>query len=149
MRAQSGLHIDPGTLAASPGERQLEIAVPYTEWALAEAVLQRAATLAAGLNLRVRLVAVHSVPYAASFGCPAAVHAHLVEQLVDLASRCPFPVEPQVIMARGWVEGFTFALDQESTVLVGTRKHFWRTREESLARGLARSGHNVALIHVQ
>ena len=88
MRTQAGLHIDPGALAAGPGERELEVVVPYTEWALADATLQRAAVLAAGLNVRVRLVAVHSVPYAASFGCPAAVHAHLVEQLVDLASRC-------------------------------------------------------------
>jgi len=116
---------------------------------LADAVLQRTAVLAGGLNVRVRLVAVHSVPYAVSFGCPAAVHAHLVEQLVDLASRCPFPVEPQVVMARGWVEGFEYAMHPDSTVLVGTRKHFWRTREESLARDLARGGHNVALIHVQ
>ncbi|MFZ0935374.1 MAG: hypothetical protein WB579_07860 [Bryobacteraceae bacterium] len=149
MRTQGELHIDPGALEAGAGERELEIVVPYTEWALADAVLQRAAVLAAGLSVRVRLVAVHSVPYAASFGCPAAVHAHLVEQLVDLASRCQFPVEPQVVMARGWVEGFQYVLNHESTVLVGTRKHFWRTREESLARDLARDGHNVALIHVE
>lgn len=149
MRTQGELHIDPGALDAGPGERELEIVVPYTEWALADAVLQRAAVLAAGLNVRVRLVAVHSVPYAASFGCPAAVHAHLVEQLVDLASRCLFSVEPQVVMSRGWVEGFKFALHPESTVLVGTRKRFWRTREESLARDLARGGHNVELIYVK
>jgi len=149
MRTQGALHIDPGTLEAAPGESQLEIVVPYTEWALADAVLRRAAVLAAGLNVRVRLVAVHSVPYASPYGLPAAVHAHLVEQLVDLASHCPFAVEPQVIMAHGWAEGFEFAMRPESTVLVGTRKHFWRTREESLARNLARAGHNVALIHVQ
>ena len=149
MRTQAGLHIDPGALAAGPGARELEVVVPYTEWALAEATLQRAAVLAAGLNVRVRLVAVHSVPYAVSFGCPAAVHAHLVEQLVDLASRCQFPVEPQVVMARGWVEGFQYALHPDSTVLVGTRKHFWRTREESLARDLERDGHSVVLIHVE
>jgi hypothetical protein len=149
MRTQGGLHIDPGALEAGAGARELEIVVPYTEWALAEAVLQRAAVLAAGLNVRVRLVAVHSVPYAVSFGCPAMVHAHLVEQLVDLASRCRFPVEPQVVMARDWVEGFEYAMRPDSTVLVGARKHFWRTREESLARDLARGGHNVALIHIE
>jgi hypothetical protein len=149
MRTQGGLHIDPETLDAAAGERGLEIVVPYTEWALADAVLRRAAVLAAGLNVRVRLLAVHSVPYAASFGCPAAEHAHLVEQLVDLASRCPFPVEPEVVMAHGWVEGFEYALHHDSTILVGTRQRFWRTREESLARDLARDGHNVALIHVE
>jgi len=148
MRTQGELHIDPGTLEADPGERQLEIVVPYTEWAVTTAVLKRAAALTAGFSVRIRVVAVHSIPYAASFGCPAAVHAHLVEQLVDLASQCQFAVQPQVVMARGWVQGFQYALRPESTVLLGTRKHFWRTREESLARDLARDGHNVALIHV-
>jgi hypothetical protein len=149
MRTQGELHIDPGALEAGPGECELELVVPYTEWAVTHAVLERAAALTAGLKVRVKLVAVHSVPYAASFGCPTAVHAHLVEQLVDLASQCPFTVEPQVVMARGWVEGFQFVMNPESTVLLGTRKHFWRTREESLARDLARGGHNVALIHVR
>jgi len=149
MRTQGELHIDPGALQAGAEDRHLEVVVPYTEWAVAEAVLQRTAALAAGLDVRVRLVAVHTVPYAATFGCPAAVHAHLVEQLTDLASRSPLTIEPQVVLSRGWVEGFEFAIRPESTVLVGTRKHFWRTREESLARDLARGGHNVALIHVE
>jgi hypothetical protein len=149
MRTQGWLHIDPGTLEAGPEERAMEIVVPYTEPALAGAVLRQVAALSAGLNVRVRLVAVHSVPYAAPFGCPVAEHAHLVGQLVDLASKCPFPVEPEVVMARGWVDGFQYALHPDSTILVGTRKHFWRTREESLARDLARDGHNVALIHVE
>ena len=56
MRTQAGLHIDPGALEAGPGARELEVVVPYTEWALADATLQRAAVLAAGLNVRVRLV---------------------------------------------------------------------------------------------
>ncbi|MGO9228315.1 MAG: hypothetical protein ACLQKA_03755 [Bryobacteraceae bacterium] len=149
MRTQGGLNIDPDTLDAGPGERELEIVVPYTEWALADAVLRRAAVLAAGLNVRVRLLAVHSVAYAAPSACPATEHAHLVEQLVDLASRCPIPVEPEVVLAHGWVEGFEYALRHQATILVGTREHFWRTREENLARELARGGHNVALIHVE
>ena len=148
-RTQGGLHIDPGKLESAPGEGELEIVVPYTEWELADAVLRRTAVLAAGLNVRVRLLAVHSVPYAVPFDCPAVEHAHLVAQLIRLAARCPFPVEPEVVMARGWVEGFQFALRHQSTILVGTREHFWRTREESLARDLAGDGHNVALIHVE
>jgi len=148
MRTQGLLNIDPGILEAVPGQSQLEVVVPYTEWAVTRAVLDRVAALAAGLNFKVRLVAVHSIPYAASFGCPASVHAHLVEQLVELASLCCFTVEPQVVLARGWEDGFRYALPPESTVLVGTRKHFWRTREEGLARDLAGGGHRVALIHV-
>ena len=149
MRTRGGLQIDPGSLEAARGDGELQLVVAYTERELAGAVLRRAVTLAAGLNVRLRLLAIHTVPYAAPYGCPAAEHAHLVGRLMELASECAFPVEPEVIMAHGWLEGFEYAVNRESTVLMGTRKHFWRTREESLARDLARDGHNVALIHLE
>ena len=41
------------------------------------------------------------------------------------------PVTPQVVLARGREEGFRYVLKPESTVLVGTRKHLWRTAEET------------------
>ena len=128
---------------------EIEIVVPYTEWAVTRAVLDRVVGLTAGLNVAITLVAVHTIPYPATFGCPTAVHAHLVEQLVDLASRCPLPVNPQVVLARSREEGFRHVLRPESTVLVGSRKHWWRSNEESLARSLARDGHKVALLHVE
>jgi hypothetical protein len=149
MRTRGVLQIDPGELEAARGKGELQLVVAYTDWELADAVLRRAVALAAGLNVRVRLLAIHTVPYAAPYGCPAAQHAHLVGRLMELASQCPFPVEPEVIMAHGWLEGFEYAVGRESTVLVGTRKHFWRTREESLARDLDRDGYHVALIPVE
>ena len=127
----------------------MEIVVPYTEWSVTDAHLRRARELTGGLNAHVTLVAVHTVPYPATFGCPTAVHAHLVEQLVDLASRCPLPVTPHVVLARGRDEGFQYVLQPEATVLVGSRKRPWRTAEERLARTLARDGHKVVLLHVQ
>jgi hypothetical protein len=126
----------------------MEIVVPYTEWSVTQALLKRLVELTAGLNARVTLVAIHTVPYPATFGCPTSVHAHLVEQLVDLASHCPIPVTPQVVLARGREEGFQFILQPDATVLVGSRKRFWRTDEEKLARTLARSGVKVVLVHV-
>lgn len=126
----------------------MEIVVPFTEWSVTSEVLQRAVGLSAGLNVKIHLVAVHTTPYPATLGCPALVHAHLVEQLVDLAGRCPMPVNPEVVLARYWDEGFRFAMKPQSTVLIGTRSHFWRTHEEKLARALAREGHQVALLHI-
>ena len=100
MHTSGKLQIDPGTLeSAGPGE-EIEIVVPYTEWSLGEAVLKRAALLTAGLNATIRLIAVHSLPYPLPFRCPASVHAQLVEQLVDLASRSPLRVDAQVVLAR-------------------------------------------------
>jgi hypothetical protein len=149
METRDRLRIDPGSLETDGYVEELDVVVPYTEWSVTDALLKRAVALTAGLNARLTLVAVHTVPYPASFGCPSAVHAYLVEQLVDLASRCPLPVNPQVVLARGRTEGFAYVLKPESIVLLGARKHWWRTEEEKLARSLARDGHKVVLLHVE
>ena len=149
MEIRDRLRIDPGSLETDGFAGELDVVVPYTEWSVTDALLKRAVALIAGLNAKLTLVAVHTVPYAAPFGCPAAVHAHLVEQLVDLASRCPVPVNPQVVLARGRSEGFSYVLKPQSIVLLGARKHWWRTEEERLARTLARNGHKVVLLHVE
>lgn len=141
--------IDPGRLTEGRADDDLEVVVPYTGPETTAAALERAVTLTAGLNARVLLVAVHTLPYPQPFVCPTLVHAHLVEQLVDLASLCPLRVQPQVILARDLEEGFRFALKPSSTVLVATHRHFWRTPEERLARSLARDGHKVALMHIE
>ena len=149
METSDRHRIYPGSLEADGFAGELDVVVPYTEWSVTDALLKRAVALTAGLNARLTLVAVHTVPYPATFECPAAVHAYLVEQLVDLASRCPVPVNPQVVLARGRTEGFCHVLKPESIVLLGARKHWWRTQEEKLARGLARDGHKVVLLHVE
>jgi hypothetical protein len=143
------LRIDPGSIPAAGAGQDLEIVVPLTEWSVTLAVLGRVPVLTAGLNAHVKLVAVHTAPYQAPFYCPTLVHAHLVQQVVDLASQCDLPVEPQVVLARSREDGFRHVLTERSTVLLGARKHWWRTPEESLARLLAREGYRVALLHVE
>lgn len=148
MLLSGRLWIDPTVLECA-GAAELEIVVPYAEWSLTEAVLRRSAALTAGLNVRIKLVAVHTSPYPAPLACPALVHAKLVEQMVDLAGQCPFPVEPQVVLARYWDEGFRYVMKPGSIVLIGTRNRPWRTHEEKLAQLLAREGHQVALVHIE
>src|ERR1700692_189156 len=142
MQTHGELRIDPPSIETGGQCGVIEIVVPFTEWAVTEAVMKRAAAFPASLNASLLLIAVHTVPYPLSFGCPALVHAHLVDQLIDLASRCPPPVNPQVVLARGCEEGFRHALRPESTVLLGTRRRFWKTSEERLAVALARDGHH-------
>ena len=149
MNTQDRLRIDPGSLQTDTCAGELDVVVPYTEWSVTDALLQRAAVLTSGLNARLTLVAVQTVPYAAPYGCPSAVRAHLVERLADLARRCPVPVNPRLVLARGRAEGFGCLLKPDSIVLLGARKRWWRTREEKLARGLARDGHKVVLLHVE
>lgn len=142
------LRIDPGRIPSPEAGDELEIVVPFTEWSLTREVLRRSPVLTAGLAARIKLVAVHTLPYQDAFYCPSLVHAHLVQQLMDLAAGCDLPVEPLVVLARSREEGFHHVLNSHSTVLLGSRKHFWRTPEESLARQLAREGWRVALLHI-
>ncbi|HEY4974836.1 MAG TPA: hypothetical protein VII41_14585, partial [Steroidobacteraceae bacterium] len=56
---------------------------------------------------------------------------------------------PHVVLARSREEGFRYALRPDSTVLVASHRHFWRTSEERLARTLVADGHKVALLHIE
>jgi hypothetical protein len=148
MNSRGEVRLDPSAIEAGDDGSEIELVVTHTEWSTTVAVLKRAAELISGLNAKVVLLAVHTVPFPASFASATASHAHLVGQLVDLATQCPIPVTPQVVLARGREEGFRYMLKPESIVLVGTRKHLWQTPEEHLARALAHAGHKVALLHV-
>jgi hypothetical protein len=148
MKTSGSLRIDPGCLDTERAGGELEIVIPYTEPSVTAEVLRRVPALAGGLNAQIALIAVHTLPYPLPFVCPALVHAHLVEQLTDLAGRCALPVHPQVVLARDRSEGFRYVLKPSSTVLVGSRKHLWRTQEEKLARSLAHDGHKVVLVHI-
>jgi hypothetical protein len=149
MQTRGELRIDPGQLGTDAFSGELELVVPYTDRDIARALLHKAVLLTAGLQARIVLVAVHSVPFPADFRCPASTHAFLVNQLTELAADCPLPVIPQVVLARSRDEGFRYALRRESTVLVGTHRRFWRTSEERLARKLLADGHKVALLHIE
>jgi len=142
------LHIDPIDLAGDTFAGEIELVVFFTEPQATREVLERAQTLTAGLNARVLLLAVHALPYPSPFVCPTATHAFLVDQLLELSSNCPLPVASQVVLARSREEGFRHVLRSESTILLGTHRHVWRTAEERLARMLVADGHKVILLHV-
>jgi hypothetical protein len=148
METRGEFRIDPGSLTEGGAEGELEVVIPYTGPSTTAAALESAATLTAGLNAQVLLIAVHTLPYPLPFVCPALVHAYLVEQLTELASQSRLPIHPQVVLSRDRDEGFRYALKPGSTVLVAAHRHFWRTQEEKLARSLARDGHKVALVHI-
>jgi hypothetical protein len=139
---------NPGCLTAGEAGGELELVIPYTGPETTAVALERAATLTAGLDARVLLVAVHTLPYPVPFVCPSLVHAHLVEQLMELASHCALDVQPQVVLARDRMEGFRYALKPGSTVLMAARRQIFRTQEEKLARALAQEGHTVALLRI-
>ncbi len=148
MLTRGELQIDPGKLSTDGFSGELELVVPYTDPDLTRALLRKASALTSGLQARISLVAIHSVPFPADLHCQASTHTFLVNKLTSLAAESPLPVNPQVVLARSRQEGFRYALHPESTVLVGSHRHFWRTSEERLARMLVADGHKVALLHI-
>ncbi len=148
METRGELQIDPGRLGTEAFSGPIELVVPYTDLPLTKALLQRAQALTSGLQVHITLLAVHALPYPAAFRCPTAMHSFLVDQLMELACGCSLPITSHVVLARSRDEGFRCALKSESTILLGTHRHFWRTGEERLARMLVADGHKVALVHI-
>ena len=148
MKTSGEFRIDPGRLETDGIGGELEVVIPYNEPSVVAEVLRQVPALTAGFNARVSLIAVHTLPYPLPFVCPALAHAHLVEQLTELASGCALPVHPQVVLARDRTEGLRYVLKPSSTVLLGTRKHLWPTQEDKLARSLTRDGHKVVLVYI-
>src|SRR5665811_852889 len=81
MQTRGELRIDPGQLGTDAFSGDLELVVPYTEPGLTRALLRKAVALTAGLQARISLVAVHTVPFPADFRCPASTHTFLVDRL--------------------------------------------------------------------
>ena len=127
----------------------LEVVVPYIGSELTGRVIQRAAVLAAGLNVVLRLVAVYVAPYPADLDCPSAMKQHLTSRLTELAARSRLPTSVELVVARDRVEGLHQVLPPASEVLLGSRRRWWCTPEERLARALTRQGHLVSLIHFE
>jgi hypothetical protein len=107
--------------------------------------MERAAVLAVGLNVALKLVAVYVAPYPADLDCPAAMEEHLTARLAELAERSTLPSSVELVVARDRGE----VLPPGSTVLLGSRRRWWRTPEERLARALTRQGHRVSLIRFE
>jgi hypothetical protein len=158
LRGELGINpadLNPGRLAEGEAGSEPQVVVPFTGIDTTSAALERAEILMIGLNARVLLLAVHTLPYPLPFVCPTTVHAHLVKQLTELASHCALTVQPLVVLSRDRMEGFQRVLRPGSTVVMTTRRsRLWATRfcstqEEKLARALARCGHIVALLQIE
>src|SRR5664280_3431732 len=83
METSGEFQIDPGCLNVGAPGGELEVVVPYTGPETTAEALGRVATLTAGLNARVLLVAVHTLPYPLPFVCPTLVHAQVSQGAIQ------------------------------------------------------------------
>jgi hypothetical protein len=133
--------------AAQDHAGSLEIVVPYIGAQLTAKVVGKAASLTSGLNAALKLVAVYVAPYPSDLACPVSMRDHLTARLTEIAGRTTLPSTVHLVVARDRDAGFRHVLRPASAVLLGSHNRPWRTREEKLARELARAGHQVSLLH--
>ena len=131
----------PQSPPALPADFQ--IVIPHREPRLTKAALKYAATLAEGLNVRLRLIDVHVVPYGVPLDRPTVTPRHIERRLRGLVQESSLRVSPEVVYARDWEQGFRRALGPAAVVLIGIQRSWWGTSEKRLANRLRKLGHQV------
>ena len=127
--------------AAVPVE--IQIVIPHRSPRLTKAALKYASTFADGLNIRLRLIDVHVVPYGVPLDEPTVDPKYLARRLRSLAQESTIPVSAELVYARDWEQGFRRALGPVSVVLIAIKRSWWRSSEKRLAARLRKLGHQV------
>jgi hypothetical protein len=126
--------------------RPLQIVVPYTTPDLSRAALNAAATLAEDMQATVVLLAVQVVPYPLPLDQPPVQTTFFLRQLTTMARENPLQVRIELVLARSRSEALRKFIAPGTLVLLVTKKRWWRTPEERLARILAEQGCSVSLL---
>jgi len=137
--------IDSSAAAAA----DLQVVIPHKTSQLTKAALKYAATLANDLNVRLRLIDVHVVPYGVPLDEPTVSPQYLVRRIRMLARESFLPVSAEIVYARDWEQGFRRALGPNSVVLMAMKRSWWRTGEKRLAARLRKIGHQVIWVECE
>jgi hypothetical protein len=129
--------------AAIAAPAELQVVVAHREPKLTKAALKYASTFAGDLNVRLRLIDVHVVPYGIPLDEPDVDPKHLERKLRSLAQETDLRVFAEVVYARDWEQGFRRALGPGSVILMAIQRSWWRTKDKRLAARLRKLGHQV------
>jgi hypothetical protein len=125
----------------------LWIVVPYTTPDFTRAALRHAG-VCTDLDVHVCLVDIQVIPFPIPLDRPPINKEFSEERLHKLLRESGLPGKAAVVYTRDWVEGFRKVMEPGSLVILATKKRWWRTREEKLARTLMNAGHDVMLLPV-
>jgi hypothetical protein len=137
-----------GPVATFGSDGQLEVSLLFTSPEATVNALKRTAALLAGLNARINLVAVQSVPYTLALNNPLVSVTFNERRLQDIASESPIETAANLYICRCLFETLTSVLKRGSILVVGIRKRWWPTWERRLARKLDSAGVRVLLLDV-
>ena len=138
MQNKTARDLAPAAVAAD-----LQLVIPHRTPQLTRAALNYAAILANDLNVRVRLIDVHVVPYGVPLDEPTVDPNYLTRRIRNLARESTLPISAEIVYARDWEQGLRRALRPGSLVLMAIQRSWWRTSEKRLAARLRKVGHQV------
>jgi hypothetical protein len=136
----TGLPAQPTRVEA---EQQLNIAVVFTSVDATLVALKEAGNLANSLGARITLVVPQVVPFPLPLETPPVLVEFNENHFRVMASESPVETSVQIYLCRDRFETLATALKPRSIVVVGGRKRWWPTKEETLARQLRRAGYEV------
>jgi hypothetical protein len=125
----------------------LWMVIPYTTPELTRAALRHAG-VCSDLDVHVVLVDIQVVPYPCSLDQPPINKEFSGRRLAELLEETGLSGRAAVLYTRDWLEAFKRVLEPGSLVILATKKRWWPTREEKLARTLTKAGHQVMLLPV-
>lgn len=134
-------------VATPPPQRDpgLDVHVIFTSFPRTRAALAAAASLAAGLQARVTILAAQVVPYPLPLEEPPVAVEFTEQKLWQMASEQESGATVALYLCRDRQQTIRQVLQPESVVVIGGRKWWWPTEERHLAKILRRDGHRVIL----
>ena len=124
----------------------LQVVIPHRSPELTRSALKYAGSFAADLNVRLRLIDVHVVPYGVPLDHPTVNPKHLYRRIHQLAQESALPISAEVIFARDWEQGFRRALAPGTLVLMAMKRSWWPNKDKRLAARLRKQGHQVVWV---
>ena len=140
LRPATGHPEQPTSVEA---DQQLNIAVVFTSVESTLAALKEAGNLASSLSARINLVVPQVVPFPLPLETPPVLVEFNENRFRVMASESPVATSVHIYLCRDRFETLTSVLKPGSIVVVGGRKRWWPTKDETLARQLRRAGYEV------
>ncbi len=123
----------------------LHIDVVFTDFEDTRAALKAAADLTIGLEADIDLIVPQIVPFPLPLAHPTVSPGFTLRRLIDLASAAHVQPSIHVYLCRDRLQTLLQVLEPHSVIVVGSRKRWFPTKPERLARALRKNGHHVIL----
>jgi hypothetical protein len=137
-------HVTTATTSAN-----LQVVIPHRSPELTRAALKYASGLSHDLDVRLRLIDVHVVPYGVPLDEPTVDPKYLSRRIRNLARESTLQVSAEIVYARDWEQGLRRVLSPASLILMAIQRSWWRTSEKRLAARLRKLGHQVIWVECE